>query len=157
MLLSDWNGCLFSRKVVLLFWRRTKLKCWWCNHWASSILWNSRSPRITNLYLFNKRITGRNTCCCSTKLEAPCLSSSVQNMGKALFWTRSLTINTLYSFHWVLSNAMTNWLPALNWRAITSQDNRKQYYKYALVLWRGDNPAQKPDRAKIWPTCVKKR
>ncbi|MBD1883615.1 hypothetical protein [Microcoleus vaginatus] len=25
------------------------------------------------------------TCCCSTELEAPCLSNSVQNMGNALF------------------------------------------------------------------------
>jgi hypothetical protein len=75
---------------------------------------------MINLYLFQSRITGRNTCCCSPKLEAPCLSNSVQNMGNALFWTIALTMRTLYSFHCVLSNAMTNWLPAKSWRDITS-------------------------------------
>ena len=34
------------------------------------MLWNSREPTITNLYLFNKPITGRNTCCCLLTLEA---------------------------------------------------------------------------------------
>jgi hypothetical protein len=62
------------------------------------------------------------------------LSSSVQNRGNALFWTIALTIKTLCSFHWVLSNAMTNWLPTFSWRAITSQDNWKPQHKYALAL-----------------------
>ena len=115
----EQNGCFFSRKVVLPFWRRTKLRCWRCNHCASSMLWNSRSPIITNLDLFNSRITGRNTCCCSARLEAPFLSSSVQNIGNALLWTIALTIKTLCSFHWVLSKAMTNWRTAKSWRDIT--------------------------------------
>ena len=116
----EQNGCFFSRKVVLPFWRRTKLRSWRCSHCASSMLWNSRSPTTTNLYLFNSRITGRNTCCCSARLEAPFLSSSVQNRGNALFWTLALTIKILCSWPWVLSNAMTNWLPTFTWRAITS-------------------------------------
>jgi len=54
---------------------------------TAPVLWCEiqSEPTMINLYLFKRRITGRNTCCCSPKLEAPFLSNSVQNMGNALF------------------------------------------------------------------------